>query len=111
MARRGFVTILAPLGSGDRKLERQGRVLSGIGVTAGGRVLANARLLAMWQEDQRARCGKGRRKAAGKDGAGSRGNRLRCCPGEYARRNGRFCHRAKGIYHVGFTDYPDPTYP
>ena len=35
---------------------------------------------------------------------------LRCCPGENTRRGGSFCH-AKGIYHVGCTDYPDPTYP
>ncbi len=23
----------------------------------------------------------------------------------------RLLPRAKGIYHVGYTDYPDPTYP
>jgi hypothetical protein len=37
---------------------------------------------------------------------------LRCCPGEVAPpESGTLLPRAKGIYHVGCTDYPDPTYP
>ena len=49
-------------------------------------------------------------------GPGQRPRRLpkeppRCCPGEGSRRNGGRLPRAKGIYHVGCTDYPDPTYP
>ena len=36
---------------------------------------------------------------------------LRCCPGEGVRRGEHDLPRVKGIYHVGCTDYPDPTYP
>jgi hypothetical protein len=36
---------------------------------------------------------------------------LRCCPGEGTRTRRALLPRVKGIYHVGCTDYPDPTYP
>jgi len=37
---------------------------------------------------------------------------LRCCPGEgWVRYTNRLLPRYKGIYHVGYTDYPNPTYP
>ena len=41
--------------------------------------------------------------------AGSRRSRLDAVPVK-VRRTGH-PPRAKGIYHVGWTDYPDPTYP
>ena len=35
----------------------------------------------------------------------------RCCPGEGSPPKRTLLPRVKGIYHVGCTDYPDPTYP
>jgi len=44
--------------------------------------------------------------------SGSRGNRSGAVPVKTnPPKRERFLPRIKGIYHVGCTDYPDPTYP
>ena len=49
----------------------------------------------------------GRRKCRG----GSRRSRFDAVPVKVSARERTLLPRVKGIYHVGCTDYPDPTYP
>ena len=51
-------------------------------------------------------------KAGHKERSGSQGNRSGAVPvNSHPPKRERFLPRIKGIYHVGCTDYPDPTYP